>query len=82
MLDKALTWFANVWIGLIAVLNLIAIIGFVVAAPALWDSIAKVQEIYSPFNVWNWIAELVALSPAVGAIAWRDQRLKRSAAAR
>ena len=80
--DRALTFFANVWVGLIAVLNLIAIIGFVVAAPTLWDGIAKVQEIYSPFNVWNWIVEVVALSPAVGAIAWRDRRLKRRPVAR
>ena len=82
ILDKALTWFANAWIGLIAFLNLIAIIGFMVTAPTFWDGIAKVQEIHSPFNVWNLIAEVIALSPAVGAIAWRDRRLKRRAAPR
>ena len=33
--------------------------------------------IYSPLNLWSWIAEVVALSPAFAAIAWRDRRLKR-----
>ena len=77
--DKALTWFANVWIGLIAILNIAAIVGILVGAPTLWDGIAKVQEIYSPFNVWNMVAEIVALSPAFGARVWRDRRLKRRA---
>ena len=75
--DEALTSFANVWIALIVGLNLICIIGLVVSMPTLWTGIAKLSEFYSPFNGWNWIAEVVALSPALGAIAWRDRRLKR-----
>jgi hypothetical protein len=75
--DEALTSFANVWIALIVGLNLICIIGLVVSMPTLWTGIAKLSEFYSPFNGWNWIAEVVALSPALGAIVWRDRRLKR-----
>ena len=75
--DEALRSFANVWIALIVGLNLIFIIGLVVSMPTLWTGIAKLSEFYSPFNGWNWIAEVVALSPALGAIAWRDRRLKR-----
>ena len=75
--DEALTSFANVWIALIVVLNFICIIGLVVSVPTLWTGIAKLSAFYSPLNGWNWIAELVALSPALGAIAWRDRRLKR-----
>ena len=75
--DEALTSFANAWIALIVVLNFICIIGLVVSVPTLWTGIAKLSAFYSPLNGWNWIAELVALSPAFGAIAWRDRRLKR-----
>ena len=75
--DDALTWFAKVWIALIVVLNFICIIGLVASASNFRTGIAKLSEIYSPLNVWNWVAEAVALSPALGAIAWRDRRLKR-----
>jgi len=71
--DKALTWFANIWIRLIVVLNFAGIIGLLVAAPTLRDGIAELPETYSPINVSLWITELVALSPALGAVVWRNR---------
>ena len=35
-------------------------------------------EIYSPFNVVNFVAELVLISPAIGAYLWRERRRKRN----
>ncbi|MGB7101172.1 MAG: hypothetical protein WBD95_20710 [Xanthobacteraceae bacterium] len=72
--DKALTWFANVWIRLIVALNVVGIIGLLIAAPTLWAGIDELPKTYSPINVWLWITELVALSPALGAVVWRDRR--------
>ena len=74
LLDRALTGFANVWIGLIVALNFVGIIGLLVAAPTLWAGIAELPETYSPINVSLWITELVALLPAFAAVAWRDRR--------
>jgi hypothetical protein len=78
VIDEALTWFAHIWIILFVVLNFIAVIGLQVVAPTLWAGIGKLAEIYSPFNVWTWIAEAIALSPCLLAIAWRNRRLKLS----
>jgi hypothetical protein len=78
VIDEALTWFAHIWIILFVVLNFIAVIGLQVAAPTLWAGIGKLAEIYSPFNLWTWLAEAVVLSPCLLAIAWRNRRLKRS----
>ena len=77
ILDNALTWFAKVWVRLIIALNFILIIGLVITAPTTWSGVVNLLAIYSPLNVWSWIAEVVALSPAFAAIAWRDRRLKR-----
>ncbi len=77
MLDKALTWFINGWVGLIAALNLVAVAGFFYAASTLWDGLAKVGEIYNPLNIWNYLAEIVALSPALAVYLWRERRRRR-----
>jgi hypothetical protein len=73
--DKGLTWFAKIWMMLIVVLNFIGVIGLLIGAPTLWTGIVSLSEIYL-FNMWSWIGELVALSPALGALAWSDRRLK------
>ncbi len=74
ILDQSLLWFANVWIRLIVVLNVVAIIGLVVTAPTLWVGLTWVAETY--FNVWNWVAQVVAVSPSLVAIAWLYRRTK------
>ena len=79
--DKALMWFANVWIGLIVVVNVIAIGVIVLGAPTLWAGIASLAENYSPFNVTNWVVQLLALSPGLVAITWLHRRLKHPWAA-
>ena len=71
-MDKVLTVLIYVWVGLFVAANLIGIIG------QFWlhgfgGGISYVQEIYSPFNVINYIVSVVVLSPALGAFLWRKK---------
>lgn len=52
-LDKVPTWFANGWVALIIILNVLGIASMIVLAPTMWAGVSKVQEIYSPLNLWN-----------------------------
>jgi hypothetical protein len=78
MLDKILMWFATVWILLVVIFNIVAILGFLVAAPTFWAGFEKVREVYGPFNIWNWLFEIAILSPALIALTWLDRRRKNS----
>jgi hypothetical protein len=71
--NAALSWFGTIWIGLFTALNLVALISL----PAV-GGITKLEEIYSPLNVGTWIAEVLALSPGVIAILWKDRRMRHS----
>jgi hypothetical protein len=77
VVDDTLTSFARIWIGLFVVLNLLAVILLQLAAPTLASGLAKLLEFYNPFNVSTWIVEAAALSPALLAIFWKNQRLSR-----
>jgi hypothetical protein len=76
--DKALTWFADIWIKLIIALNFVVIVALLASASTPLNAVIHLAKTFSPLNVWTWIAEVVALSPALGAIAWRDRRLTGS----
>ena len=77
-MDAAFKWFINGWVALAALVNIVAIVGLFVAAPTLWDGWVRVRGTYSPFNVWNSIAEIVLFSPALGAMYWRGCRQERT----
>ena len=77
VVDDTLTSFARIWIGLFVLLNLLAVILLQLAAPTAASGLAKLLEFYSPFNVATWIVEAAALSPALFAIFWKNQRLSR-----
>ena len=70
---KILTVFINCWVVLIVLLNFIAIIIMLITSPTLWDGFVRVRDTYQPFNIWNYIAEVIALSPALLAIYIRDR---------
>lgn len=44
----------------------------------IWVGVAidRVADLYSPFNLINWLMEVVLISPALGAYAWLEQRRK------
>jgi hypothetical protein len=77
VVNKTLQWFAVIWGGLALLLNIFAIVGRFIGAGSFWAGWWRVTEIYSPFNVINWLAELAMLSPAIGAIYWLQRRKGR-----
>jgi hypothetical protein len=70
--DRALTWFIKIWWGFAVVVNVIA-----VASIAWFEGWDKVQEIFSPYNVINYIAEIILVSPALGAQWWLERRRQK-----
>jgi hypothetical protein len=77
-MDKSLERFAMIWGCLVFILNVAAIVGLFIGAGSFWAGWWRVTEIYSPFNVINWIAELVLISPAIGALYWLQRRQARA----
>jgi hypothetical protein len=75
-MDRTLTTFIWVWIALILAVNLFGIVGLFMSEDGDGQALQEVQEIYSPFNVINWLLELVILSPALVAYVWRERRRK------
>jgi hypothetical protein len=73
-MDKALTWFIRVWLVLVLLANVAAVVGFFLGTATVWDGWMKVKETYSPFNIANFVMEMAVLSPALGAMYWRDRR--------
>ena len=61
-MDTTLTSFIWIWITLILVVNLFGIVGLFIGADGTWQALQEVKEIYSPFNVMNWLLELLILS--------------------
>lgn len=80
-MDKALTIFIWIWAFIAVAVNVVAIAGFFVTADSFWAGLGRVQDTYSPFNIFNWIAELILISPAIGAVIWRDRCRSKQAAA-
>lgn len=76
-MNRALRVFIYVWLSLAVLLNVLAILGTFMVAPDFWAGFSRVQEIYSPFNAYNMIAEVVLVSPAIGAHHWLNRRLTR-----
>lgn len=77
-MNKALRWFIQLWIGIFILVNLAAIAGTFLH-DGFWGCLSRLQDIYSPFNIFNWIMEVLLLSPALLAARWLDRR-KHSAA--
>jgi hypothetical protein len=61
MFEKILKGFAFVWLTLAGILILVGLAG-------IWMSqgVSAVQETMSPFNVINWLAIALLLSPGLG----------------
>ena len=78
-MDKVLTWFFWLWVTLAVLVNVVSILGLMMTADDLAQGWQRVTDIYNPFNVVNFIAEVVLISPAVGAYLWREHRRKRRA---
>jgi len=77
VMDKALLWFARIWVTLVIVANLLAVVRLFVGAANFSEWWSRVQETYSPSNISNVLVELIALSPGLAAYYWDDRRQKR-----
>jgi hypothetical protein len=72
--DKYLTWFIRIWVGIAILVNLFSIFGLVIAGGSFWMALKSIWEVFNPWNLWNFFAELLLFSPAIGAAAWRRKR--------
>jgi type III secretory pathway component EscS len=73
-LDKVLTWFIGAWVGLVFILTMASFAGTMIAAPTFWAGVTAIQDELSPFNIKYYLTMAVLLSPALGALWWRDKR--------
>ena len=67
ILIRLLRGFANVWFvlaGLFIVVNLILV--------WYYEGFSRVQEIMSPFNIWNFIVVMITVAPGFGAVLLAD----------
>jgi hypothetical protein len=73
-MNALLTGFIYAWSALalcfIMLLNFFTLTG----EPTLWAGVEKLQAIWSPFNIVNYAAVVITLSPALGAYWWREKR--------
>ncbi|MGV2137406.1 hypothetical protein ACQZ45_05435 [Agrobacterium sp. 16-2014-1-2a] len=77
-MDKALHWFVRIWVGVVILVNLVAIAGMFMH-DGFWGGVNRMQETYSPFNIFNWIMEVLLLSPALVAAWWLEKRKRETA---
>jgi hypothetical protein len=71
--DRALHWFIGIWVCLALFINILAVAGMFLAS-GFWDGLARVQDTYSPFNIGNFVMEIILLSPALIAAWWLERR--------
>jgi hypothetical protein len=76
-LDKVLTWFIGIWIGLLFVLAMICFAETIIAAPTFWDGIARIRDELQPSNYRFYLTAFLLLSPAIIVLGWRDGRRRR-----
>jgi len=76
-MDRFLTIFMYVWVGIFVALNLVGIV-FEFYSLGFNGGIEYVQKTYSPFNLINWTFTLITLSPALGAHLWLEKRRKKA----
>ena len=81
MVDRALTWFIYAWCGFAAVCAFAKIIEAALLASTWYGSIGAavttLWDMFDPFNIKHFVAELIFLSPALGAFWWREKRKER-----
>jgi len=76
MLDKTLTGFIWFWVVLVALLNTLAV-GSEFYLHPFGEAWGTVTSWYSPFNLANFLVEVLSLTPAIGASLLRDKLRKK-----
>lgn len=70
---KILKLFQGIWLCIFCITMIISIIGIFLAADSFWLGWEKLREIFSPFNLANWIVTIIFLSPALLAQKWIER---------
>jgi len=70
-MSKVLDWIGNIWLILACV---IILVGY--TAIAITQGWGKLQDILSPFNIWNWLAVVITLLPGVAFKMWAKHIMK------
>ena len=78
-MNRLLTVFIWIWVTGVLLLNFIGMAGFFLTM-SFWEAVGKIQETYSPFNLWTHGLNVVLLLPVVAAYFWRDRRRKKARA--
>jgi hypothetical protein len=68
---------AGAWVLLVCMLNALGIAGMMFTADSFGDDWQRLADVYNPFNVWNWVLNLVLLAPALALYSWRASRQGR-----
>ena len=64
--------------GFAIFLAVIDIAHIVYTAPSIWTGIGDAQDKwFNPFNIVHFVAEMIFLSPAIGAFMWREKLKER-----
>jgi len=68
VLITALKAFGYVWLFLAGLVILVGIVG-------VWmnKGFSAVQDLFSPFNIANWLVTALTLAPGIGAVALADK---------
>lgn len=78
-MDRTLTWFARVWIGVVVIVTLVSWTGTMIGAPTVWSGLLEIRDEIEPLNYQFYLMMGLFLTPALLAIGWRDsRRAKRS----
>jgi hypothetical protein len=75
--ERLLLLLASIWLGLMAIGNFACVAGAFVTEPTIWQAIAGLWKVYSPYNLVTWPIEIFFGIPAFAALSWR-KRLKRN----
>jgi hypothetical protein len=78
-MDRALTIFAYVWLGLLVAANLAGIAGMFMGSETGGGGWARFAATYSPFNLITHALNAALAAPAIGALVWRNRRRQRQA---
>lgn len=72
-LDRSLTLFIRIWIGIILIGNLWLIFTLLSTNDLGSDGLDQLVRVYNPTNITLIVAELILLIPAGIAYFWRDR---------
>ena len=76
-MNKALLWFARIWLAAVILLNLAGSVGIILRAPDAVTAWIEITDVYSPFNLWTHGLNLVLVAPGIAALWIRARREAR-----